>query len=456
MGPSSIASREMWNVKATRKDILVPDCSGSCYPALFRIRNNFNDCVMFYWDICMASKISSAMFALMAVTATHQIDQRIVPSAKGRDVGKTHAQKEQTFMDIFACRRCKKNKNQRRKNCTETEGSSSAEEEYSLVRGNGTNDSSNSNGHSNHNNNNNNNGSQVKRQLRGIKQEDSLKRPLHCKQSAARRQPIRKPAHGVDRSSQSSSASSGFLDGWRSLPNLRSPSLAVRAMTLKLKSLKSSEGHRDDDSGKVKAKKRARFNETVDVILQDDNGEPLCAQFVKIKYDDDGGSSDGGASSGCGVCLRGGHQMATAHRDGTNGPSSPGEGSTGGNSSSGGRPRGAAAANRRRTANPDSIRMDLMDIKRNADGQRYLKCVIFIGEEFDRRRITVRTAMGGSKLVLVAYRTEPLGDGTYYWQQFVERFRLPHAIDPHQVNAVMHSAGDLVIEAPLFEFEADS
>ena len=365
------------------------------------------------------------MFTLMAVTIDHQSDVTTAapPRSKERNGRTTHAHKERTFMDIFTCRRCKKNRHQRHQ-YTDNEGSSSTEEEYH---------SSSSTGEAKHSI------EQTICRRAAAREEDSLKRPLQCKQSLGRRQ-----VHGRSRHIDEGSPSAGFLDGWRSLPNLRSPSLTVRAMTLKLRSLKGSGDEKG--TGKAKTKKRARFNETVDVILQDDNGEPLCAQFVPIKYDDD--DDAGGAPSDC--CRLKGNGMATAANGGApgggdgdkaNGPGAPTEGA----------PR---RANRR--PNPYSIRMDFMDIKRNDEGQRYLKCVIFIGEEFDRRRITVRTAMGGSRLVLIAYKTEPLGDGTYYWQQFVEKFRLPHAIDPHQVNAVMHSAGDLVIEAPLFEFETDS
>ena len=300
-------------------------------------------------------------------------------------------------MDIFACRNCKKSKSHKAK-YAENEGYSSADDEYYSPPDN-----------------------EVKPQLKGVKEEGSLRRPLQCKLPFGKRQQGKNTSKPKSRTDEIST--SNFLETtWRSLPNLRSPSLAVRAMTLKFRALTGGDNNTTIRT-EVKRKKKARFNEAVDVILHDDDGELLCTQIVKIKYDDD---------DSLGFDLD--KTMATANEN-TNGEPMP-------------------PPNRR--PNPDAIRMDFMDIKRNQDGHKYLKCVIFIGEEFDRRRITVRTAMGGSRLVLIAYKSEPLGDGSHYWQQFTEKFRLPHAIDPNQVNATMHSAGDLVIEAPLFDFETDT
>jgi len=87
-------------------------------------------------------------------------------------------------------------------------------------------------------------------------------------------------------------------------------------------------------------------------------------------------------------------------------------------------------------------------------GVASLRVVIELGEDISRESIFVRTARGGTRLLVGAYRPEPLGDGTNYLRQFVDRYRLPHAIDVLSVKANL--GDDLVITAQLFDFENQS
>ncbi len=316
---------------------------------------------------------------------------------------KRNGKSEKRFMDIFACQPCRK-RNKKRSSKRGSSGYRGSGDRNNKV---GPSPEDKQTAHQQH--------QQQHPQLNTTDEEGSLKRPLTCKAAFGRRKSVEKRGDATIVASPVAT----LRETWRSLPNLRSPTLAVRAMTLKFKALTSNGSH---DKERVTPRKRAHFNEDVDVIVHDDAGNEVDTQCVKIKYGDDS-SLD---------YLE--PNMARGRQEDLSLDRSP------------------ALRDRRNRA---PLRLDFLDIKRKGDGQRYIKCVIHIGDDFDRQRISVRSANGGTRLVLVAYRSEPLGDGTYFWRQYTEKFRLPHAIDPNDVNATLHSAGDLVIEAPLFEFEGD-
>jgi len=149
------------------------------------------------------------------------------------------------------------------------------------------------------------------------------------------------------------------------------------------------------------ADKRASFNEAVDVIEADDSGRPVVADSVRLKRSPELNKS-------------------TVVHATTN--SAPGQR----------RPKQAFAkmvfppASRCRHA----FQLASTDVERRADGSRYLRAVIRPAADVETadggdgwqtraqdERVIVRAAGRGSRLVVGAYRPEPLGDGTNYLRQ---------------------------------------
>jgi len=149
------------------------------------------------------------------------------------------------------------------------------------------------------------------------------------------------------------------------------------------------------------ADKRASFNEAVDVIEADDSGRPVVADSVRLKRS---------------PVL---NKSAVVHATTNNAPGQR-------------RPKQAFAkmvfppASRCRHA----FQLASTDVERRPDGSRYLRAVIRpaadveTGDDGDvwhtraqDERVVVRAAGRGSRLVVGAYRPEPLGDGTNYLRQ---------------------------------------
>ena len=154
------------------------------------------------------------------------------------------------------------------------------------------------------------------------------------------------------------------------------------------------------------ADKRASFNEAVDVIVADDSGRPVVADSVRLKPEVDLSSA------------------FVAHASAADGAAASQQ-----------RAKQAfammvfPAASRCRHA----FQLASTDVERRPDGSRYLRAVIRPAEDDgggdtgrggDGRRtrtrderVVVRAAGRGSRLVVGAYRPEPLGDGTNYLRQ---------------------------------------
>jgi len=150
------------------------------------------------------------------------------------------------------------------------------------------------------------------------------------------------------------------------------------------------------------ADKRASFNEAVHVIVADDSGRPVVADSVRLKRSPKLNKS-------------------TVVHATTN--------------SAAGQPR-AKQAFAKMVFPPASrcqhaFQLASTDVERRADGSRYLRAVIRPTENHDGgevghdgwqtrtpdERVVVRAAGRGSRLVVGAYRPEPLGDGTNYLRQ---------------------------------------
>jgi len=147
--------------------------------------------------------------------------------------------------------------------------------------------------------------------------------------------------------------------------------------------------------------KRASFNEAVDVIVADDSGRPVVADSVRLKHSPEVDST----------------AVVHASTDGAAGQ------------------RRAKQAFANMVFPPASrcrhaFQLASTDVERRADGSRYLRAVIRPAEDGDigrgnggrqtrthDERVVVRAAGRGSRLVVGAYRPEPLGDGTNYLRQ---------------------------------------
>lgn len=147
--------------------------------------------------------------------------------------------------------------------------------------------------------------------------------------------------------------------------------------------------------------KRASFNEAVDVIIADHSGRQVVADSVRLKRSPELDTS----------------AVMRATSDGTAGQC---------------RAKQAFAkmvfppASRCRHA----FQLASTDVERRPDGSRYLRAVIRPAADHNGRggndgqqtrardeRVVVRAAGRGSRLVVGAYRPEPLGDGTNYLRQ---------------------------------------
>jgi len=172
----------------------------------------------------------------------------------------------------------------------------------------------------------------------------------------------------------------------------------------------------DDDSptsvGARQTEKRASFNEAVDVIVADQAGRQIVADSVRLKRSPEVDTSvvtSPWESTGGGQCRT---KQAFAKMV-------------------------FPPASRCRHA----FQLASTDVERRADGSRYLRAVIRPAAEQNARsgsnerqrtigacdeRVIVRAAGRGSRLVVGAYRPEPLGDGTNYLRQVRLTFLLRH------------------------------
>jgi len=145
------------------------------------------------------------------------------------------------------------------------------------------------------------------------------------------------------------------------------------------------------------ADKRASFNEAVDVIVPDDSGRPVIADSVRLKRSPEI------------------NKLAVIHTNSADGQ------------------RRAKQAFAKMVFPPASrcrhaFQLASTDVERRPDGSRYLRAVIRPAADDDSgndgrqtrvpdERVVVRAAGKGSRLVVGAYRPEPLGDGTNYLRQ---------------------------------------
>ena len=150
--------------------------------------------------------------------------------------------------------------------------------------------------------------------------------------------------------------------------------------------------------------KRASFNEAVDVIVADHSGRQVVADSVRLKRSPEldtpafvRATTDGGTAGQC----RARAKQAFAKMV-------------------------FPPASRCRHA----FQLASTDVERRPDGSRYLRAVIRPAVDHNGygasdgqqtrtgdERVVVRTAGKGSRLVVGAYRPEPLGDGTNYLRQ---------------------------------------
>lgn len=176
---------------------------------------------------------------------------------------------------------------------------------------------------------------------------------------------------------------------------------------------------RHSSSGSA-GEKRARFKEAVDVIVHDHHGNAIVKDRVRLK-----------PSVECAATTpseRDRVQLFSA----------------------------CDKVSRTVARGQGAFSLQSMRIERMHDGRRFLRLVVVLDEAFTQRSIHVCTANGGSRILVGAYRPEPLGDGTNYLRQYVDRFQLPHPIDSLSIKGELDAYGELIITAPLFDFECES
>lgn len=190
--------------------------------------------------------------------------------------------------------------------------------------------------------------------------------------------------------------------------------------------LKNPDDDDEDDDPKrhsFAGVKRARFKEAVDVIVHDNHGNAIVRDRIRLKPSIESSTSPPGER-----CRK---QLFAADDE--------------------------KIVSRTVARGQDAFSLQSMRIeRRNEDGRRFLRLVVGLDEAFTERSIHVCTANGGSRILVVAYRPEPLGDGTNYQRQYVDRFQLPHPIDALSIKGELDEYGVLVITAPLFDFDCDS
>lgn len=169
------------------------------------------------------------------------------------------------------------------------------------------------------------------------------------------------------------------------------------------------------------SERRARFKEAVDVIVHDNHGNAIAMDRVKLKS-----AADDSARSPPGECDR---KRLSLDDD-----------------------RASSVFARRRSV----FSLRSMRVELDGNGRRYLRLVVALGDAFTERTIHVCTARGGSRILVGAYKPEPLGDGTNYLRQYIDRFQLPHPVDALSIRGELDRSGELVITAPLFDFEGES
>jgi hypothetical protein len=171
------------------------------------------------------------------------------------------------------------------------------------------------------------------------------------------------------------------------------------------------------------SERRARFKEAVDVIVHDNHGNAIVMDRVKLK--------------------------AAADDDCNSARPPPGECDSKHLCDD----RASSALARRRSV----FSMRSMRVEVDGSGRKSLRLIVALGEAFSERTIHVCTARGGSRILVGAYRPEPLGDGTNYLRQYIDRFHLPHPVDALSIHAELDPrSGELVITAPLFDFDAET
>lgn len=176
--------------------------------------------------------------------------------------------------------------------------------------------------------------------------------------------------------------------------------------------------------------KRARFKEAVDVIIHDAQGNRVIkTDCVKLKSSADDDVDRALLSPSVGRNYK--KQIFPAD----DGPVSTSN----------------AARGRSNVFSLGSMR-----IERGPNGRRFLRLVVILGEAFTERSVHVQSTKGGSRILVGAYKAEPLGDGTNYMRQYMDRFQLPHPVDSYSIQGEINRMGELIITAPLVEYDNDT
>lgn len=81
--------------------------------------------------------------------------------------------------------------------------------------------------------------------------------------------------------------------------------------------------------------------------------------------------------------------------------------------------------------------------------KKYLRLLINLGRKLSDGKISLRALKDGTKLILTVQKMEPLGDGTEFLRQYVDRFVLPQPISSVDIEATPEAHGWLAVEALL-------
>lgn len=155
-------------------------------------------------------------------------------------------------------------------------------------------------------------------------------------------------------------------------------------------------------------KKQARFSESVSVIVHDLDGHQLLKDEVRLKVPD---SPDGQTL----VCPN--YVDPKKHLE-------------------------------------KPFEIDSMEVD-HRNGLGFLKVVVYLGIEYINDRVEIHSGKLGQSLVIIAYKLEPLGDGTNYYKRYMQKFRLSEPVNPFAIEARLLRDGYVKIRAPLASLDDD-
>ncbi|ELT93009.1 hypothetical protein CAPTEDRAFT_220517 [Capitella teleta] len=150
-------------------------------------------------------------------------------------------------------------------------------------------------------------------------------------------------------------------------------------------------------------KKQARFSESVSVIVHDLDGHQLMKDHIQLK------KSDSPTDETAPICAN-------------------------------------MVDPKKYTERP--FRLERMEIEKRS-GVNFLKVVVHLGLEYMNDRVEIHSGKLGQSFVVVAFKPEPLGDGTDYHKRYMQRFRLTESVNPFAIEATLLSKGYVKIRAPL-------